>query len=620
MAKKKAEGFHIASPGIRTIYLGEGRRQKARFIELGGGFGKQQLTDDIRSGAQIYKPLEETLGLKPTKYNVISAGTEEDGIRAVEYIAGIHSQQADYSEFEISDDVFEFSIEDDEDNEWGEYNESFNRIPIIDFEELKALDGGNSTHIGMGNFSLEMIGVVNNVKPWWMNCTDNSVCVILNRAKQGSQFGGSAPEQDFDCLSRFAENDHVYILVIDEGSESEDYSITRLVLDYTANHYRVDKRKDAVSAYHSLLLVEQAKRHGFTFDDSMDVQVLTERLSRIDRQYPCAMFGKIMDSLIQNNANKTLGAGDFDKLGLDRLAGKAGRDDAGSMDSDLVGMDDVKKQVKNIVNMLRYEKMRKAKNIKSSGYHNVHMFIGAPGTAKTTVARMMTKMMQSEGLIGGDRFVSVSGAQLKGEYVGQTVPKVRALFQNYDAIFIDEAYSLTSSDTGRMDSYSQEALAQLAVELEEHTEDKLVIFAGYGGKSVSKKNNLMKKFLEANPGISSRINSTVFFDSYSSENMVEIVHRLADLSTLSFPKDQDKVIADYFSTRVDAEDFGNGREARVFLEQCERSVAERISHMDKNDVTDNDLNTVTGDDIRYAISELKERRESEKPCGKFGFV
>ena len=331
-----------------------------------------------------------------------------------------------------------------------------------------------------------------------------------------------------------------------------------------------------------------------------------------------------MDYLVHINAPKRLQAKDFERLGLKSMLDRLSGDNAkNAIETELVGMGEVKKQVSNIMNMLRYSRIREKRNSGSGleKYHNVHLFVGAPGTAKTTVAKMMAKAMQSEGLLPGDRFISVTGAQLKGAYVGQTAPKVHALFQEYDAIFIDEAYSLTCSNQNELDPYSQEALAQLAVELEEHATDKLIIFAGYGGKKVSKKDNLMYRFLKANPGISSRINSTIHFDSYTPDNMVNIVHRLAENAKISLGTEADPAIAAYFGTRQNAEDFGNGREARMLLEQCERSIADRIAGKDSDRLTDRELNTLMKEDVESAIAALKEKKLAEqgKTGAEYGF-
>ncbi len=218
-----------------------------------------------------------------------------------------------------------------------------------------------------------------------------------------------------------------------------------------------------------------------------------------------------------------------------------------------------------------------------------------------------------------NRFVSLSGAQLKGEYVGQTAPKVHALFQQYDVIFIDEAYSLCEEDSGQSDSYSREALAQLAVEMEEHSTDKLVIFAGYGGRGVEEKDNKMLTFLQENPGINSRIGSTIYFESYSAKEMIDIIQKLAELSSLKQPRNLD-MVQSYFEKRSRSKDFGNGREARVLIEQCQRKLAERISK--KANPTINDMKNVTEKDLAAAIRDLEESMEQRlgKSVRKVGIV
>ena len=149
-------------------------------------------------------------------------------------------------------------------------------------------------------------------------------------------------------------------------------------------------------------------------------------------------------------------------------------------ETELVGMDKVKEQVKNIVQIMKYNKYRKDQGVSNCNYHNVHLMVGAPGTAKTTVAKFMGDMMREENLLKGNRFACVNGADLKGMYVGHSAPKVQQLFHQNDIILIDEAYSLVD-ETGNSDSFSQEALAQLILEIEEHGMEKLIMLAGYGG-------------------------------------------------------------------------------------------------------------------------------------------
>ena len=626
--KKNIKTFNIATPDVRTVYLGTGVKQKARFIQLHDNFGFGILKEDIEAGAVIYEPFLDELEHKTTRYNFITASSEEDGLRAVAYLAGIHVAGKGYDPGEIDTRYYdddecsqeyeeEIDIYDDETDEGGEelYSEDFSRIPIIEINEVVPLESNHSPQFGFSAYGMEMQNNTKKPRPWWDNCCDNSVCVIKNDSE--SNFFGWSPEtldaQEIACLKRFKSNEHVYVLIITDEIRSDDFSLNTAMLDYTANCFRVETKNTVLSKYYLELFKYETSRFGFALSKTMDVELLADKISKIDKQYPCSKFEKVMKYLLHIEAPHTLKASDFDSLGLKKLIDRTPGDTAGTLDVELTGMDSVKKQVNNVMNMLRFVRLRSSRDIRNNGFHNVHLFIGAPGTAKTTVARIMAKSMQEEGLLPGNRFISVTGAQLKGSYVGQTAPKVHALFEQHDAIFIDEAYSLTagSENEGGIDSYSQEALAQLAVELEEHATDKLVIFAGYGGRNTSKKNNLMYKFLKSNPGISSRINSTIYFDSYTPEDMVGIVHHLASKASFILAPSLDKMIADYFDGRMEEEDFGNGREARVLLEQCERHVAERVASKDPEKITDKELNTILDCDVEAAIKELKEMRSDQ---------
>ncbi len=650
--KNSIPKFNISTPDVRTIYLGKGLKQKVRFIQLHENFGKRILEDDIKAGAAIYMPFTEILNRKSTQYNIITAPTEEDGLRAVAYLAGVHAEEDGFCGDDIDINAYTDSIceseysftkeginfedpnettdegdywaglfddaDDEQDNE--DYSESFARIPVINMCDIADLENHNRP-INSGLFTMETQNNAKKPKPWWIGCDEESVCV-LKRDWGWMDFDMDDVDPfEISCLKRFASNRHVYFLIINDSIREANYSITSFMLEYTANAFHVENRQDLRDSYYSGLLRYEADIHGFGFSKRVDISLLADRLSKIDSNRPCEMFKKIMEYMIHLDAPHILRSDDFDGMGLKKLVERTGCDSIKTLEGELVGMEDVKKQVNNIMNMLRYVKLRAKKGVKSSEYHNVHLFIGAPGTAKTTVAKIMAKMMQNEGLLKGTRFISVTGAQLKGAYVGQTAPKVHAIFEEHDAIFIDEAYSLIcgSEFQGGIDSYSEEALAQLAVEIEEHSKDKLIIFAGYGGRIVSSKNNLMNKFLKSNPGISSRINSTIYFDSYSSQDMVNIVHGLARKKELKLSTDQDHQIADYFEMRLREDDFGNGREARMLVEQCERHIAERVAAKDPDKVTEKEIETITDEDISSAIDELKKRRCDELGVNGHGY-
>jgi ATP-dependent Clp protease ATP-binding subunit ClpA len=171
-----------------------------------------------------------------------------------------------------------------------------------------------------------------------------------------------------------------------------------------------------------------------------------------------------------------------------------------------------------------------------------------------------------------------------------------------------------------MDIFAQEALSQLMIELEKHSRDKLIMFAGYGGENVSKSDNKMMEFLKANPGLRSRINSTIVFPSYKEDEMVKIVHKQAELMDYVLDTSADNLIKKYFAERRKDETFGNGREARRLIETCQYFMAERIFADYKGRCTKTQLKTIKFDDVRSAIEKLKcDERAQAGVKEVFGF-
>lgn len=240
----------------------------------------------------------------------------------------------------------------------------------------------------------------------------------------------------------------------------------------------------------------------------------------------------------------------------------------------IIGQEEMKHTICRLGAVFQYNKKREENKLPSSPIHKVFAFIGPPGTAKTTSAMFFAQMMKEEKILSGCRIAYVTGTELKAKFIGQTSERVHEIFKNHDIIIIDEAYSLVNSnETDKTDNFSQEALAQLCIEVEEHSNDKLIIFAGYGG-DINEKNNKMKKFLNENPGISSRITFTVNFLSYSSEEMLLIFDLLAKNAGYELEYGWEEVVKPFFADRVKLDNFGNGREARKLLEHAMTVAAE----------------------------------------------
>ena len=245
--------------------------------------------------------------------------------------------------------------------------------------------------------------------------------------------------------------------------------------------------------------------------------------------------------------------------------------------------------------------IRRKRELPTSGHGQILLFAGAPGTGKTTAARMLCDWLRSRGLLCTEcdvTYKQVSGAQLKAPYVGNTAPLVHDLFQESAFLFIDEAYALAEEGQDN-DHFAQEAMAQLCIELENLPEDRVVVFAGYGGKQ-----NRMRAFLDANSGLASRITATVQFDAYSPDKeMPAIFVHHAAARGLTLPTGWEQAVVPYFTRRAARADYGSGREARRLLESSLTAQAHRLAGSEPFNA--DALRALTAADITTAIAQLE---------------
>ena len=182
--------------------------------------------------------------------------------------------------------------------------------------------------------------------------------------------------------------------------------------------------------------------------------------------------------------------------------------------NELVGLSKVKQVLNELVNLIELkEKSKGDLDIKSTNLHMV--FLGNPGTGKTTVARLIAQILYNLKYIKQNKLIEVSSKDLVAEYVGQTGPKTMAIIEKAKGgvLFLDEAYTLASS-SGTGNSYNEEAIATLIQEMENNRDNLVVIFAGYTKE--------MQAFLNSNSGIVSRIGYTLEFEDYTEQELLEI--------------------------------------------------------------------------------------------------
>ena len=223
----------------------------------------------------------------------------------------------------------------------------------------------------------------------------------------------------------------------------------------------------------------------------------------------------------------------------------------------LVGIRDAKNQVKRI---LAFAKMRKA--MEENGEHlepiTMNMeFVGNPGTAKTTVARIVAGLLKEIGIITTGNFIEVGRANLVAQYVGQTAPMVQNVFQRAKGgvLFIDEAYSLLEEVRG---GFGDEAINMIVQEMENNRKDTIVIFAGYPDE--------MDEFFLRNPGLRSRVPFRVNFEDYNVEEMLDICKLEAFKKGFLTDDMADKKIMEICEKSIENKNNGNGRFCRNLIE------------------------------------------------------
>lgn len=247
----------------------------------------------------------------------------------------------------------------------------------------------------------------------------------------------------------------------------------------------------------------------------------------------------------------------------------------------LIGIKKVKEQVEQFVALAEVNK-RRAEQGKSTSSFSLHsMFLGNPGTGKTTVARLVGEVLYQKGVIAEDKLVEVSRTDLVAGYIGQTAEKTRKVLESAlgGVLFIDEAYALNSRSSN---DFGQEALDEILKFMEDHRDDIVIIFAGYTKE--------MGEFLNMNSGLRSRIPNTFDFEDYTEEEIVEI--GLLGLDKYGYELDREyygEVVRDLYRNN----DGSNGRWVRNINEKIITNMSTRIAR----EGGDN-LDEITNEDIK----------------------
>lgn len=242
---------------------------------------------------------------------------------------------------------------------------------------------------------------------------------------------------------------------------------------------------------------------------------------------------------------------------------------------ELCGLEQVKKDVHSLINLVKVRKLREENDLPVPPLSLHMVFMGNPGTGKTTVARLLAKIYRSIGVLSKGQLVEVDRSGLVAGFVGQTALKTGEVVQSAlgGVLFIDEAYALAPKDAAGND-FGREAIEVLLKGMEDNRKDMIVIVAGY--------TDLMDQFLHSNPGLESRFNKRMFFEDYNGEQLMEIFRSNCRRSSYTLSAKAEEYAAEGFLRMFEQRDenFGNARDVRNIFERAVTRQADRVAVME----------------------------------------
>lgn len=240
----------------------------------------------------------------------------------------------------------------------------------------------------------------------------------------------------------------------------------------------------------------------------------------------------------------------------------------------LCGLEQVKQDVKSLINLVKVRRLREEAGLPVPPMSLHLVFLGNPGTGKTTVARLLARLYHAIGVLPKGQLVEVDRSGLVAGFVGQTALKTQEVIQKAigGVLFIDEAYALVNQDNGN--DFGREAIEVLLKNMEDHRKDLVVIVAGYS--------QLMEKFIHSNPGLESRFNKYFYFEDYDGAQLFTILQSMCVKNGYVLtPEGEALARRELMALYEDRdENFGNARDVRNLFEQAVARQSDRVARLE----------------------------------------
>lgn len=366
------------------------------------------------------------------------------------------------------------------------------------------------------------------------------------------------------------------IRIVESTIKPSEFEITEdakeYLLDKVTKEYR-NRDKTFGNARYVLALIDEAKMNlAMRLSKAKDTSKLTkEDLSTIQLEDIQALFitGK------EKELNLTI-----DEPML--------QDAINELES-LIGMENIKQEIRNLVKLVRYYNEIGKDVLNSFVLHTV--FKGNPGTGKTTVARIFARIFNALGILEKGHLVECDRGDLVGKFVGQTAPKTLEKIEEAmgGVLFIDEAYSLAD---GSGDAFGNEAVSTLLKQMEDRNKEFILIVAGYPDN--------MHKFLNSNPGLKSRFERTMIFEDYDENELIRIAELMFKKEDLQLDPEAREELTTYFNDMHEMRDkhFGNAREVRKVVQQIIRFHHLRLADLSKDQRTIEEITNISKADLK----------------------